>query len=212
MNMKDIMAKIAKKEELTAEELTFVSEYQFKDDKPPAKTDDPKVKELEQKLAAEKAEKAELARKFSEIEDAKLTETELLQKKLDESLQVNSTLATENGNLKGSLDGQTLDININKLAAKHNCTDPTFLKYLVEKETDFDFANGDKFMDGLKESSPQHFSANLTPGGGGSNPKGGGENKTVGQARIDELLNKEGRLTMREVGEVTKIQSEINNK
>ncbi|UDQ99277.1 hypothetical protein AAEX28_04135 [Lentisphaerota bacterium WC36G] len=189
MNITEILAKIAKGVELTEQEKAFCSVYQVPKDEPPKGRVDPKIKELEEKLKAEQAEKAELAKKVEEAENANLTELELTKKKLEEATGKISELSTANGNLKSTLDGQTFDINLNKLAAKHNCNDLDYLKFKIQGQKDFDFEKGgDDFMEQFKTNSPQYFNAEIKGGGGGSNPTpGSGANPD----KFSELDNKD---------------------
>ena len=175
MNITEILAKIAKGEELTAEEKTFCSVYQEPKKEPSKGSDDSKVKELEEKLAAEQAEKAELAAKVKEAEEAKLSEKELLQKQLDEEKAKNGELNTKFNTLQGNFDKQKFEINISKLATEHKCNDLDYLRFKISQNEDFDFEkDGKEFMEQFAKDAPQYFNAEIKGGGGGSNPTPGG--------------------------------------
>jgi alanyl-tRNA synthetase len=175
MNIKTVITKFLKGDELSDEEKKFLQDY-----KEP-KHDDSKEKDLSKQL--EEAQK-----KLDEAENEKLSELEKLQKETER-------LKKENDEVKAAKAAQDFDLAVNKLANKHKFTDPGYLKYLIQnKEIDLE-KDGESFMENLKKDTPKYFAAEVNPGGGGSLP--------AGKTPIDK--NKQAYDDAKKSGDVTKM-------
>lgn len=197
MNIKDILAKMLKGEELTADEKAFAESYNEDSGKIPKSRLDTEI--AKRKKAEEDAEKLktdidDIKAKLEEKEDADMSEVEKLkkahQKEVDKLSKENEALKTERDTISKDLSGVKFKNSIAGIANKHKFNDTEYLSYLVKQEGEnFDLSDESAvgaFMDGLKKSNPHHFSVNANPGGGG-NPGSGGDK---GNTNFEDAKNK----------------------
>ena len=217
MNIKEILAKIAKGETLTEEEKKFVSEYDPEKDENriPKSRLDAEIKKLhdEQEKAKNLAAEIEgLKSKIEELETNGMSEAEKAKAQAEKELkklQADLANATkERDSAKANLAKMERTSKIQAIASKHNFSDSEYLDYLASsKQIDIDSETSvTEFMTNLGKDKPELFKSGAKSGGG----TGGGGGDGVGslQKRIDELLGKES-LTEREASEVIELNSKI---
>ena len=215
MELKDILKKIAKKEELTEEEVKFLEGYNPDENRiPKARLDGEieKRKQAEQELSDLKTKVDELQAKLDEANDKGLTEAEKLKK--DTAKQIEAfqkqvaKLTEEKNNADASLAAYQRKAAVGEIAKKHGFADADYLSYLMQqKELKLDDEPAvTSFMSELGKTTPGLFKADIR-GGSGTNPNG---NTGVGalKTRMDELLKKPS-LTIAESSEVIELQNRI---
>lgn len=206
MKILEILQKIGKGEELTADEKSFIAAYK----EPKDLSAD--VTNLNAQLTALTKERDDLKNQIDTAENAKLSDVEKMQKTIDALNSQVAALTKERDDLKSASTAAEFRYGIERLAREHKCNDVEYLMFKAG-QSKLDLKKADKvteFMDTFKKESPKFFDAEVNNGGGGTPP--GAENGNGNpdrQARIDELLRK-GSLTDQEANEVVRLQDEID--
>ena len=217
MNIKEILAKIAKGETLTDEEKKFVSEYDPEKDEnriPKSRLDAEikKLKDEQEKAKGLETKIAELTSKIEELETNGMSEAEKAKAQAEKELkklQADLASATkERDSAKANLAKMERTAKIQAISSKHNFSDAEYLDYLANsKQIDIDSeASVTEFMTNLTKDRPELFKSGAKSGGGTGGGDGGGVSSY--QKRMDELLKKET-LTEKEAGEVIELNSKI---
>ncbi len=188
MDLKKILAKVAKGEDLTDTEKDFLTKYDPDNDGRIPKS------RLDQEIDAKKAAKKqadelqqqldEQKAKIEALENGDLTESQKLQKANEKLQKQIDDLTKERDSFKTETESMKFKAAVSKIAAEHNFTDASYLEYLVGKEKDLKLDDKDAvkaFADKLREASPKLFKVEASPGGG-SNP-----NDKKGQNREQEF-------------------------
>lgn len=184
MNIKEILAKVAKGEELTAEEKSFAEGYE--DNSSELETLKAKQGKLEADLKEAQKKSKTLEQSAENAKREKMTADEKLQADL-------ATAKAELEEAKASKEATEKEFStlkrtnsINKLASDNKFKDVEYLDYLVAK-ANLDLSD-DKavktFIDSAKKDTPQYFAVdkengvpapkpNPAPNGGGNGGYGG---------------------------------------
>ncbi len=162
MKIGDIIAKMIKKEELTAEETKFLETYK----EPEAKKPENSVSQKE--FDKVKAERDALQAKADEAANAGKTEAEKLQSALDKAKADLKTALGERDAALSAKSGLEYDNAVSTLAAEHKFTSRDYLKYKLQAaKIDIKDADAVKtFMDSLKKDEAKFFAADIKPGAG----------------------------------------------
>lgn len=221
MNIKEILAKVAKGEKLSAEEIEFVQKYDPDENGRIPK--DRLDKEIEKRKAAEseqqrlESELATLKDKLDELETNGMDEAQKAKRESDREIaklkkQVDDlTAASEEAKQKAATLERTAKVR--ELAASKKFRDSDYLDYKL-KSSEIDLDNQDavqKFFGDLEKSNPELFDSTAKPGTGttGGNPNQNGGN-AVNLARLDELRKKDS-FTNAEAAEFLKLSEDANN-
>lgn len=171
MKIGDIIAKMRKKEDLTAEETAFLEAY--KEPKPvDVEKLNKQIADLQTQFNEVKKERDDLAAKAEESASAGQTEAQKLQKQLEKA-QADLKKATEERDTaikdKGALE---YDNSVSALAADHKFTSRDYLKYKLQSaKVDVKDPEAVKaFMESLKKDEAKFFAADVNNGGGGAPP------------------------------------------
>ena len=216
MNLKEILQKVAEGKELSAEEKSYLANYD-----PEGENRIPKSR-LDQEIAKFKAEKERadkmsdeletLKEKLEELENSGKSEAEKAkaasEKELAKLQKQVDALTKERDEAKAGLAKSERTAKIAALAAKHKFSNSDYLDFLAaSKQIDLDDeAATTGFMSELSKNSPELFTSSVKPGGG---TKGSGNDVSGAQQRISELLKKP-ELSNREVAEVIELQEGLN--
>lgn len=224
MNLKAILAKVAKGEALTDAEKKFLAEYEDHDDADSNRI--PKSR-LDQEIAKTKAEKERadaleaklttLSEQVEELQNAGKSEADKAKAKADKDKAALEKQVSELTKARDEASAKAAkmerDSKVGELAAKHKFSDSKYLGFLLT-QGEVDLANDDAvstFVKSLEKSSPELFSSSAKPGAGTGT---GNDNKGVidtAKARIAEL-NGKASLSSREVAEVIELQTQISEK
>lgn len=218
MKIKDILAKIAKGEELTDEEKKFLSEYdpEKDDNRIPKSRLDAEIKKLkdeQDKTSKLETEIADLKSKLEEMETNGMTEAEKAKAQAEKDMKkLKSDLEkakAECDTAKANLAKMERTAKIQAISSKHNFSNADYLDFLANsKKLDIENeAAVTEFMTNLGKESPELFKSTVKSGGG-TGGGGGGDDVGAYQKRIDELFKKES-LTEKEAGEVIELNSKI---
>ena len=205
MKITEILKKIAKGEELSAEEKDFLAKYQEPADQ------SEEISTLKNQLSTLTAERDSLKTKAEEEENKNLSDVQKLQKEITSLQDQVKSLTTERDSLKQNAAENAFRYGIEELARKHKCNDVEYLLFKAQGAK-LDLSKETKvteFMESCKKDSPKFFDADVNNGGGGTPPQNNGATGADNQSRIDDLLKKDT-LTEKEVAEVIKLQDEIN--
>lgn len=218
MDLLAILAKIAKKEELTAGELAFVKDYKLPEvDEtriPKKRFDDinTKYKDSQKEVKRLEGELETSTERVEELESGDLSEADKAKKAWDKEKkklekEKNDAIA-ERDAAQGDLNSSVRKGKISDLAAKHKFEDSEYLSHLIKSsEVDLEDESAvGSFMKGLETDRPNLFKSNIKPG---SSTKPG-ETVVVSdaQTRINEILALE-KPTSREQAEVVTLQAEV---
>lgn len=201
MDLKTVLAKVAKGEELTKEEKEFLEKYDPDDSRVPLKRLN---EEIEKRKAAEadaesvKTELTEMKEKLEKLETDGLDEAAKQKRASEKELakmqkQIDDLTAK---NAAAEQKAATLERNskIKELAAKSKFRDSGYLDYKL-KEANVDLTDEDAVSGLIKElekSSPGMFDSGAKGGtgtGGGGDGGRSGNRETI-LARLDELRKK----------------------
>lgn len=219
MDLKTVLAKVAKGEELTKEEKEFLEKYDPDDSRVPLKRLN---EEIEKRKAAEadaesvKTELTEMKEKLEKLETDGLDEAAKQKRASEKELakmqkQIDDLTAK---NAAAEQKAATLERNskIKELAAKSKFRDSGYLDYKL-KEKNIDLSDDDAVSGLIKEleqSSPGMFDSEAKggtgTGGGGDGGKSG--NRETILARIDEL-RKKPEFTTRESVEFVELSNQL---
>lgn len=216
MNLKEILQKVAEGKEISADEKSYLANYD-----PEGENRIPKSR-LDQEIAKFKAEKERadkmsdeletLKEKLEELENSGKSEAEKAkaasEKELAKLQKQVDALTKERDEAKAGLEKSERTAKITALAAKHKFSNAEYLDFLTtSKNIDLDDeAATAGFMSELSKNSPELFTSSVKPGGGTKVP---GKDISSAQQRISELLKKP-ELSTREAAEVIELQQGIN--
>lgn len=204
MDLLTILAKVAKKEELAADELTFVKDYKLPEDDenriPKKRFDDinTKYKDSQKEVKRLEGELETSTEKVEELESGDLSEADKAKKVWDKEKKKiekeRDEAKEEAGKNSENLAKITLQGKISDLATKHKFSDSKYLSHLIKSgEVDLeDESSVDSFMEGLKKDSPKLFTVDAKPGAGsGEDGEDTGNEKFVeakGKGDINAML------------------------
>ena len=221
MDIKTILAKIAKGEELTDEEKKFAGEYKGTDNDnriPKSRLDEEIAKRNAAETKSSEFEKkiAELTEKLEAMQSAGMTEAE--KAKAEAAKQLKSltaqvaALTKERDEAAKKAADMEFSNSVHAIAEKHKFLDADYLGYKLKAAglalDDEEKVTG--FMGNLAKESPNLFRSEVKSGAGtgtGGSAAGAG---STGKARLDEL-NKKSELSSREVAEVIQLTEQIKN-
>lgn len=217
MKIKEILAKVAKGEELTEEEKKALSEYDPEKDEnriPKSRLDEvnAKLKAEQEKASGFESKIAELTEKLEKLETDGMSEAEKAKAQAAKELK---KLQTDLDNATKERDAAKADLakmertaKINAISSKHNFSNAQYLDFLADsKKLDIDNeASVNEFMTNLGKEMPELFKSTVKSGGGTGG--GGGDDVSSYQKRIDELFKKDS-LTEKEAGEIIDLNNKI---
>lgn len=221
MKIKDVLAKISKGEELTAEEKKFVEEYEDQEGgsgenripKSRLDTEISKRKKAEEDLQTLKDELDELKDKLDELESSGMSEaekskkeSEKAQKKLQDQIDA---LTKERDEAVSKMTAYERSGKVRSIADKHSFSDADYLDYLlnskqIDLEKESDVSN---FLRDLSSNRPELFKSSAKPGSG-TGGAGGGQGDSAAKKEFDELMKKK-ELSTAEASRVIELQDKI---
>lgn len=223
MKIKDILAKVAKGEELTAEEKKFLAEYEEPaagdgENKIPKSRLDGEIqkrKKAEEDLQALQDKFDELSEKLEGLESSGLSETEKLKKEHGKELKKLqdevAALTAERDDAVGKMTKYERSGKVREIADKHKFSDAEYLDYLfnskeidLEKETDVS-----NFMRDLGSSRPELFASSARSGSGTGGTQGATD-ITAAKKEFDELMKKQ-EMTPAEAGRVIELSEKLKS-
>lgn len=223
MKIKDILAKVAKGEELTAEEKQFLSEYEEPaagdgDNKIPKSRLDGEIqkrKKAEEDLQTLQDKFDELEEKLESLESSGLSETEKLKKEHGKELKKLqdevAALTAERDDAVGKMTKYERSGKVREIADKHKFSDAEYLDYLFNsKEIDLEKeADVSKFMSDLGSSRPELFASSARSGSGTGGTQGATE-ITAAKKEFEELMKKK-EMTAAEAGRVIELSEKLKS-
>jgi hypothetical protein len=219
MDLQTILAKVAKGEQLTKEELDFVAAYKPDDSRVPLKRLNEEIDKRKQAEAATesvKNELAELKEKLEKLETDGLDEAQKQKLEADKKIaklqkQVDD-LTAKSAAAEQKASALERSSKIKELAAKNKFRDAKYLDFML-KDANIDLADDDAvsgFMKDLEKSSPGMFdsAAKGGTGTGGTGEGGNHGNRETILARLDEL-RKKPEFTAAESAEYVNLSNEL---
>lgn len=184
MKIGELIAKVLKGEELTADEKKLLENYREPEDK------SVELSKQQQQNEALQKQLEELQAKAEEKENAGLSEAQKLQKQLDAKDKQIAALtekfnaaSAEAAKLKRSGD-------IAAIAGQYKVLDKDYLDYRMQQQgvDPADEKAVKSFIEAMQKEAPNQFSAEVNTGGGGTPPAGP---KETGSGSLEILLHKE---------------------